>query len=50
MVTIITEYSSWVSSGTKGRGREKGGTLAAECAHVRYAVSGKFDAVSEYRK
>ena len=58
MVTIITELSKYAMILSLAiytvlgfrRGREKGGTVAAECAHVRYAVSGKSDAVSEYRK
>ena len=52
MVTIITELSKYamILSLAIYTVLEKGGTVAAECAHVRYAVSGKSDAVSEYRK
>ena len=63
MVTIITELSKYAMILSlaiytvlgfrlvrRNEAGKKGGTVAAECAHVRYAVSGKSDAASEYRK
>ena len=59
MVTIITELSKYAMIlslaiytvlGFRLVRRDEAGKKAALWQHVRYAVSGKSDAVSEYRK